>query len=85
MIPTIGKPDLWSPRAKRSPSKHGGGGPWQPLTYDPELNLIYVATGNPNPVGATQSRNTDSSGLVPNSPALSGAARSRIVRRALGK
>jgi alcohol dehydrogenase (cytochrome c) len=39
--------------------KHGGGGPWQPLTYDPELNLIYVATGNPNPVGATQSRKGD--------------------------
>ena len=35
--------------------KHGGGMTWQPPTYDPELNLIYVATGNPNPVGATQS------------------------------
>ncbi len=40
-------------------SKHGGGGTWQPLTYDPELNLIYVTTGNPNPVGATQSRPGD--------------------------
>jgi alcohol dehydrogenase (cytochrome c) len=39
--------------------KHGGGGPWQPLTYDPELNLIYVTTGNPNPVGATKSRPGD--------------------------
>ena len=39
--------------------KHGGGGPWQPLTYDPALNLIYVTTGNPNPVGATQSRKGD--------------------------
>ncbi len=39
--------------------KHGGGGPWQPLTYVPALNLIYVTTGNPNPVGATQSRKGD--------------------------
>jgi PQQ-dependent dehydrogenase (methanol/ethanol family) len=27
-----------------------GGGPlWMPVTYDPELNLIFVGTGNPNP------------------------------------
>src|SRR3990170_2149298 len=26
-------------------AKHGGGMTWQPVTYDPELNLIYVATG----------------------------------------
>ena len=31
-------------------SGHGAGGPWQPPTYDPELNLIYVPTGNPAPV-----------------------------------
>lgn len=37
-------------------SKHGGGMTWQPLTYDPDLNLVYVATGNANPVGAGQSR-----------------------------
>ena len=30
--------------------KHGGGMTWQPVTYDPELNLIYVTTGNPQPV-----------------------------------
>ncbi len=39
-------PDEYSPQRK-----HGGGGPWQPLTYDPDLNLVYVTTGNPNPVG----------------------------------
>jgi len=27
----------------------GAGGPWQPATYDPELNLLYVTTGNPTP------------------------------------
>jgi acido-empty-quinoprotein group A len=35
---------------------HGGGMPWLPGTYDPELNLYYVGTGNPNPVLAGQSR-----------------------------
>jgi alcohol dehydrogenase (cytochrome c) len=48
--------DTWPDDYSR---KHGGAGPWQPLTYDPELNLIYVSTGNPNPVGATQSRKGD--------------------------
>ena len=38
---------------------HGGGMPWLPGTYDPELNLYYVGTGNPNPVLAGQSRAGD--------------------------
>ena len=29
---------------------------WQPITYDPELNLIYVTTGNPQPVIAHKNR-----------------------------
>ena len=29
---------------------HGGGMTWLPPTYDPELNLLYLPTGNPNPV-----------------------------------
>ena len=29
---------------------HGGGQPWVPETYDPQLNLLYVPTGNPNPI-----------------------------------
>ncbi len=36
--------------------KHGGGMTWQPFTYDPELNLIYVTTGNPQPVIAHKNR-----------------------------
>ncbi len=28
---------------------HGGGMPWIPGTYDPELNLYYFGTGNPQP------------------------------------
>jgi len=29
---------------------HGGGGPWQPFSYDAELNNVIVTTANPNPV-----------------------------------
>ncbi len=36
--------------------KHGGGMTWQPPTYDPELNLLYVTTGNPQPVMAHANR-----------------------------
>ena len=37
-------------------ARHGGGMTWQPITYDPELNLIYVTTGNPQPVIANKNR-----------------------------
>ncbi len=37
-------------------ASHGGGMTWQPVTYDPELNLIYVTTGNPQPVIASKNR-----------------------------
>jgi len=40
-------------------STHGGGGPWIPGTYDPELNLYFYGTGNANPVYASQSRTGD--------------------------
>lgn len=36
--------------------QHGGGMTWMPGTYDPELHLLYWATGNPNPVMAGQGR-----------------------------
>ena len=32
---------------------------WVPGTYDPELNLYYLGTGNPNPVMAGQGRKGD--------------------------
>ncbi|HEY6991835.1 MAG TPA: acido-empty-quinoprotein group A [Bryobacteraceae bacterium] len=38
---------------------HGGGMTWIPGTYDPELNLLYWGTGNPNPVHAGQGRKGD--------------------------
>ena len=36
--------------------KHGGGMTWLTPTYDPELNMIYVPTGNPQPVIAGKAR-----------------------------
>jgi alcohol dehydrogenase (cytochrome c) len=36
--------------------KNGGGMTWTPVTYDPALNLIYVTTGNPQPVIAHKNR-----------------------------
>jgi alcohol dehydrogenase (cytochrome c) len=39
--------------------RHGGGMTWQPVTYDPDLNLIYVTTGNPQPVIAHSNRAGD--------------------------
>ena len=40
-------------------AKHGGGMTWQPVTYDPELNLLFVTTGNPQPVIAQANRPGD--------------------------
>lgn len=36
--------------------KNGGGMTWTPPTYDPELNLIFITTGNPQPVIAHKNR-----------------------------
>jgi alcohol dehydrogenase (cytochrome c) len=36
--------------------RHGGGMTWQPVTYDPALNLMFVTTGNPHPVIAHSNR-----------------------------
>ena len=38
---------------------HGGGMPWIPGTYDADLNLYYLGTGNPQPVLAGFSRPGD--------------------------
>ena len=39
--------------------EHGGGMTWLTGTYDPDLNLLFWGTGNPNPVHAAQSRKGD--------------------------
>ncbi len=38
---------------------HGGGMTWMTGTYDPDLNLLYWGTGNPNPVMSGESRPGD--------------------------
>jgi alcohol dehydrogenase (cytochrome c) len=47
-------PEPGTPEAKTWPSVeamlHGGGMTWGSTTYDPDLNLIYFGTGNPQPV-----------------------------------
>ncbi|MGH9664736.1 MAG: acido-empty-quinoprotein group A, partial [Bryobacteraceae bacterium] len=54
------EPKVGEPGAETWPNKgameHGGGMTWLPGTYDPELNLLYWGTGNPNPVYAGQGR-----------------------------
>jgi len=53
-------PEPGAPEAKTWPSVeamlHGGGMTWVPSTYDPDLNLLYFGTGNPQPVIAGQGR-----------------------------
>ena len=39
--------------------RHGGGMTWIPGTYDPELRLYYIGTGNPNPVLTGKGREGD--------------------------
>lgn len=38
---------------------HGGGMTWMTGTFDPDLNLLYWGTGNPNPVLAGEARRGD--------------------------
>jgi len=56
-------PQPGDPEAKTWPSidamMHGGGMTWVPSTYDPELNLLYFGTGNPQPVIAGKGRQGD--------------------------
>ena len=39
--------------------RHGGGMTWIPGTYDPELKLYYIGTGNPQPVETGRGREGD--------------------------
>jgi alcohol dehydrogenase (cytochrome c) len=56
-------PEPGDPEAKTWPSVeamlHGGGMTWGPSAYDPELNLYYFGTGNPQPVIAGRGRQGD--------------------------
>jgi acido-empty-quinoprotein group A len=56
-------PRAGQPGAETWPNEYamigGGGMPWLPGTYDPELNLYYIGTGNANPVLSGKSRAGD--------------------------
>jgi alcohol dehydrogenase (cytochrome c) len=56
-------PNPGDPEAQSWPSveamMHGGGMTWGSTTYDPELNLVYFGTGNPQPVIAGKGRAGD--------------------------
>src|SRR5215467_4963304 len=56
--PKPGEPgsDTW-PSAEAM--AHGGGMTWVPSTYDPDSNLLYLGTGNPQPVIAGKARKGD--------------------------
>ena len=53
-------PSPGEPGAETWPSvasmRAGGGSPWQPLTYDPELDIVYFGTGNADPMKDGRSR-----------------------------
>jgi len=44
-------PDAW---------KYGGAATWQPGSYDPQLDLFYIGTGNPEPYNPKYRANLDS-------------------------
>ncbi|MGB2624651.1 MAG: acido-empty-quinoprotein group A [Candidatus Acidiferrum sp.] len=58
------EPDPGQPGSETWPKNsdailHGGGMTWMTGTYDPELNLLYWGTGNPNPVLVGEGRPGD--------------------------
>ena len=57
--PKPGEPGSETWPAKGDAISHGGGMTWMTGTYDPDLNLLYWGTGNPNPVLAGDARPGD--------------------------
>lgn len=56
-------PEPGQPGAETWPSvasmRAGGGSPWQPLTYDPQANMVYFGTGNADPMKDGRTRMGD--------------------------
>jgi alcohol dehydrogenase (cytochrome c) len=48
-VPDLGEPGSETWPADQDVLSRGGGATWMTGTYDPELNLLYWGTGNPNP------------------------------------
>jgi len=54
-IPAPGEPgsETWPNQAKPEAWKYGGGATWQSASYDPQLDLLYIGTGNAEPYNPT--------------------------------
>ena len=50
-VPAPGEPgsETWPNKELPDAWKYGGAATWQPVTYDPELDLVFVGTGNAEP------------------------------------
>src|SRR3989449_338728 len=54
-IPAPGEPgsETWPNQSKPEAWKYGGGATWQYASYDPQLDLLYIGTGNAEPYNPT--------------------------------
>jgi alcohol dehydrogenase (cytochrome c) len=51
--------ETWPHKTKPDAWKYGGGSTWQTFSYDPQLDLIYIGTGNANPYNPTYRESND--------------------------
>jgi len=61
-IPAPGEPgsETWPNSDKPDAWKTGGGSTWQSASYDPELDLVYIGTGNAEPYNPSYRNDADS-------------------------
>lgn len=61
-IPAPGEPgsETWPHATKPDAWKYGGGATWQFASYDPELDLVYIGTGNAEPYNPSYRDGADS-------------------------
>ena len=61
-IPAPGEPgsETWPHQTKPDAWKYGGGSTWQSASYDPQLDLIYIGTGNAEPYNPVYRDGADS-------------------------
>lgn len=61
-IPAPGEPgsETWPNQTKPDAWKYGGGATWQYASYDPQLDLLYIGTGNAEPYNPSYRDGADS-------------------------
>lgn len=61
-IPAPGEPgsETWPNASKPDAYKYGGGSTWQSASYDPDLDLVYIGTGNAEPYNPVYRDGADS-------------------------